>query len=150
MMMARSGLDAWKDRLQRIAREAMEEMADVGETVTRDNRGWQDDTHSAEESITGVEVKDGNYRKNFHAINWQQAQKRGSPKYGTPGSNFVPVSGTSVRFDDEDEVAVVTGWVKYLPILEHSPKQGTHTFERSLNDMESVGDRILASAMRKV
>ena len=138
------------DRLEDMARAAMEEVGDEGERVTRDNRGWQDDTHSAEESITGFEVKEGDPRKNFHAVNWQMAQKRGSLKYKTSPDNFKPVSPNTVRFPDEDEVAVVTGWVHYLELLETSPSRGTHTFERALADMESVGDRIITSAMRKV
>jgi hypothetical protein len=145
-----SKLDAWMDRLEDMAREAMEEVGDVGETVTRDNRGWQDDTHSAEESITGFEVRDGDPEKNFHAVNWQMAQKRGSLQYKTPPKNFKPVRRNTVRFPKEDEVAVVTGWVHYLPLLEDSPSRGTHTFERALADMESVGDRIITSVMRKV
>jgi len=78
------------------------------------------------------------------------AQKVGSRKYGTPPSNFRPVGKNTVMFPDEDEVAVVTGWTHYLPLLENSPSRGTHTFERALADMESIGDRIITSAMRKV
>ena len=143
-------LDAWCDRLDRIAKNAMEEVADEGERVTRDNRGWRDDTHSSEESITGFEIEDGDPQKNFHAVNWQVAQKVGSRKYGTSPRNFFPVNPNTVRFPNEDVVAVVTGWVHYLVALENSPSRGTHTFERALADMEGVGDRIVIGAMRKV
>lgn len=143
-------LDAWMDRLEDMAREAMEEVGDVGETVTRDNRGWQDDTHSAEESITGFEVRGGDPKKNFHAVNWQMAQKRGSLKYKTPPSNFRPVTDNTVMFPNEDEVAVVTGWMRYLPLLENSPSRGTHTFERGMHDMEAYGSAIIWHFMRRV
>lgn len=145
-----SKLDTWMNKFENRAREIAGDIAEAGEQVTRDNRGWQDDTHSAEESITGFEIKDGDPHKNFHAINWTIAQRVGSRKYGTSPDNFSPVGDHTVVFPDEDEVAIVTGWTHYLPILETHPTRGSHTFEQGLADMENVALNIITSGLRKV
>jgi hypothetical protein len=147
--MAVDKLDRWITRFEDSVADIIGEIADTGETVTRDNRGWQDDTHSAEESITGFVARDGDPHKNFSAINWVTAQRVGSRKYKTPPSNFSPVPDHTITYPKENEVAIVTGWTRYLPLLENSPSRGTHTFEQALNDMESVAYSIIASALRK-
>jgi hypothetical protein len=128
----------------------MEWIAQEGETITRGNRGWQDDTHSAEASITGVLVGRGNTQKNFGDPRWQDARLWGSAKYGTKPDNFDPIPGEIVFTPDDVLTVIVTGWVHYLKILEDHPILGSYTFYRSLQEMEDVGTEHLERFMRTV
>jgi len=143
-------LAAWEKKLQLRARQAMQWMAEEGETVTRMNRGWQDDTHSAEASITGILVGQGNSQKNFGDPRWQDARLWGSAKYGTPPWNFDPVAGEIATTPDEDLTVIVTGWTHYLQRLETDPILGSYTFHRALDEMEDVGSDILEMFLRTV
>lgn len=143
-------LAAWEKKLERRAKDAMRWIAQEGETVTRKNRGWRDDTHSAEASITGVLVGEGDTQKNFGDSRWQTARLWGSSKYGTPPWNFDPVPGEIAITPDDALTVIVTGWTHYLYLLEYGPISGSHTFERSLLEMEGVGSDHLERFMRTV
>jgi len=143
-------LASWEKKLELRARQAMEWIAQEGETVTRMSRGWQDDTHSAEASITGILVGYGNTQKNFGDPRWQTARLWGSTKYRTGPENFDPVPGEIAITPDDALTVIVTGWTHYLWKLETHPILGSHTFERSLNEMESVGTDHLVRFLRTV
>lgn len=142
--------DKWMAEVQLALDDAIEEIAENGEWITRDNRGWRDDTHSAEESITGYVVGKDDPFKNVNSARWRHAQRHGGGRYNNPPSNYYPVDQETEHFPDE-RVAVVSGFVHYMKDLEGpGPKYSTMTFETSLDEMVAEVQRILVKNLGQV
>lgn len=142
--------DKWMARVALALDDAIEDIAAIGERVTRDNRGWADDTHSAEESITGYVVGKDDPFKNAGSARWQHAQRHGGGRHFNPPWNYTPVKHETVDFPDE-RVAVVSGFVHYMPDLEGpGPVYSTMTFERSLDEMVAEVRQVLINNLNQV
>jgi len=138
---------AWVKRVEDRALKAMLQIAREGEEMTRGNRGWQDDTHSAEASITGYVVQHGDPHKNFNDPRWLEAQRSGSSKYPqNKPENYTPVPDEHVQVPDGGHTAVVTSFIKYARNLESDWGLGTLTFHRSFEEAKYQGLQTLIDA----
>jgi hypothetical protein len=143
-------MERWLKGVEEALDDAILEIAENGEYITRDLRGWIDDTHSAEESITGYVVGKEPYDKNFQSPRWRQAQRHGGGRYGNAPSNYLPTTLFKHHVPAGTRTAIVAGFVHYLPTLETGGLFSSMTFHRALDEMGPEVDRVLWKNLRQV
>lgn len=109
-----AGLDALISGLDDLLREAMDILAEEGESYAKHVYTWQDDTGSLAASITGYEALTGDPYKNYGDATWVGAQTGAiRSRYGTPPANYIPHPSNVNLGEADHPVAVVSTMVDY-------------------------------------
>lgn len=152
-----SGLDYLERTFEYWAKEAMDDLAQLGESYAYMNAEWNDDTGSLRESITGYAADVGDPHANFGNTRWRDAQTKGNLAYQglewgyrNPPEHYAPEPDHP--FNPSEPTAVVTTWTQYpivgkpndIPLGEAVSATLEDTLEMLKQQTDFVGSKLMA------